>query len=49
MSKYNFVDAPNRSQLGSGKWRGMLAHNPKVSEDIIHFSVADMEFYNAPE
>ena len=35
MSKYNFVDAPNRSQLGSGKWRGMLAHNPNVSEDII--------------
>ena len=49
MSKYNFVDAPNRSQLGSGKWKGMLAHNPNVSEDIIPFSVADMEFYNAPE
>ena len=49
MSKYNFVDAPNRSQLGSGKWRGMLAHNPNVSEDIIPLSVADMEFYNAPE
>lgn len=49
MSKYNFVDAPNRSQLGSSKWRGMLAHNPNVNEDIIPFSVADMEFYNAPE
>lgn len=48
-NKYDFKTAPNRSKLGAEKWMGMLRHNPNVSEDVIPYSVADMEFYNAPE
>ena len=47
--KYNFIDVPSRKEAGSAKWRGMYSKNPNVGEDIIPFSVADMEFYNAPE
>lgn len=46
--KYNFNEVPCRKDVGSAKWRGMYAINPNVSEDVIPFSVADMEFYNAP-
>ena len=47
--KYNFIDAPSRKEVGSAKWRGMYEKNPNVNEDVLPFSVADMEFYNAPE
>ena len=47
--KYNFVDLPNRRNVGAGKWEGMLEKNPNIDENIIPFSVADMEFNNAPE
>lgn len=47
--KYNFEIAPNRRNIGAGKWEGMLKHNPNVNKDVIPYSVADMEFFNAPE
>ena len=47
--KYDFVTVANRRNLGAGKWEGMLEKNPNVGSDVVPFSVADMEFYNAPE
>lgn len=47
--KYDFETAPDRSKTGSSKWEQMKTWNPNVSEDIVPFSVADMEFKNAPE
>ena len=47
--KYNFIDAPCRKEVGAFKWYGLLHHNPNASDDVIPYSVADMEFYNAPE
>lgn len=46
---YDFVNALDRSKLGSSKWNGMKKANPDVPEGIIPFSVADMELKNAPE
>lgn len=47
--KYDFETLINRRTAGSGKWEGMLAVKPDVSEDVVPFSVADMELKNAPE
>lgn len=44
--KYDFDIAPNRRGTGAFKWNSMLDAKPDVSEDIIPFSVADMEFAN---
>lgn len=47
--KYNFTDCPPRYDVGSGKWnemKGYVIHKP---EEVIPFSVADMEFSIAPE
>ena len=47
--KYDFETVVPRKNVGSSKWDGMLNKNPDLPEDIIPFSVADMEFLNAPE
>lgn len=47
--KYDFETVVRRVNVGSSKWDGMLAKNPNVPEDVIPFSVADMELLNAPE
>lgn len=46
---YDFTTAPNRKGTGAFKWEAMQALNPEVEEGVIPLSVADMEFYNAPE
>lgn len=47
--KYDFETVVNRYCQGAAKYEQMLGWNPDVSEDIIPFSVADMELKNAPE
>lgn len=47
--QYDFTTVVPRSGMGSGKWLGMKKKNPNVGEDIVPFSVADMEFKCAPE
>lgn len=47
--KYDFETLIDRSNTGSGKWDGMKEKKPDLSEGIVPFSVADMEFKNAPE
>lgn len=47
--KYDFETLTNRANTGSSKWEQMKLWNPKVSEDVIPFSVADMELKNPPE
>lgn len=46
---YNFETIGKRYHTGSKKWSELLANGVKESEDIIPFSVADMEFETAPE
>lgn len=46
---YDFETIVNRHGTGSEKYNQMKEWNPSVSEDIVPFSVADMEFKNAPE
>jgi len=47
--KYNFESVSKRFHTGSKKWEELLANGVKDSEDLIPFSVADMEFETAPE
>lgn len=47
--KYDFETLVSRKNTGSGKWNSMYAANPDVPEGIVPFSVADMEFKNAPQ
>ncbi len=47
--KYDFETLIDRSNCGSGKWNSMREKKPDLSEGIVPFSVADMEFKNAPE
>ncbi|MFA9463387.1 MAG: MalY/PatB family protein [Velocimicrobium sp.] len=47
--QYDFETIINRKNSGSIKWDLMLEQNPKVSEHIVPFSVADMELKNPPE
>lgn len=47
--KYNFETIGKRYHTGSGKWDELLEHGVEEEEDIIPFSVADMEFETAPE
>jgi aminotransferase/cystathionine beta-lyase len=47
--KYDFETIVNRFGQGSVKYDQMLEWNPDVSNDIIPFSIADMELKNAPE
>lgn len=47
--RYDFETVHKRHHTGSGKWNELLAHGVREDEDIIPFSVADMEFVTAPE
>lgn len=44
--KYNFETAPDRRGTGAFKWNSMYETKPDVSDGVIPFSVADMEFQN---
>lgn len=46
---YNFETVGKRYHTGSRKWNELLASGVREDEDIIPFSVADMEFETAPE
>jgi putative C-S lyase len=46
---YDFQTLVSRREMGSAKWDEMEKINPSVVEDIVPFSVADMEFKNPPE
>ncbi|MGV8981063.1 MalY/PatB family protein [Clostridium sp.] len=47
--KYDFQTVINRTNTGSAKWEQMKEWNSNLSENIVPFSVADMELKNAPE
>ena len=47
--KYDFETVRKRFKTGSMKWGKMVEYGVKESEDIIPFSVADMEFVTPPE
>lgn len=44
--KYNFETAHDRRGTGAFKWNSMYEAKPDVSDGVIPFSVADMEFQN---
>ena len=46
---YDFSNAPNRRNTGAYKWDMMLKLQPYLPEDVLPFSIADMEFETAPE
>jgi len=46
---YDFTTIIHRKDQGSHKWGQMYQKIPFLSEDIVPFSVADMEFVTAPE
>jgi cystathionine beta-lyase len=46
---YDFETLVDRSHCGAAKWDGMRKTCPDLPEGIVPFSVADMEFKNAPE
>lgn len=46
---YNFTSVNKRYHTGSAKWEEIRKVLPKFDGDIVPFSVADMEFENAPE
>jgi len=47
--KYDFETYIDRHNTGSYKYEQMLDWNPDVGEDVIPYSVADMELKNPPE
>lgn len=47
--KYDFETLISRKNVGASKWNLMHKINSNINEDVIPFSVADMEFKNAPE
>lgn len=47
--KYDFETVHKRYNTGSKKWDELAANGVKEDEDIIPFSVADMEFVTSPE
>ena len=47
--KYNFTTINKRFHTGSGKWDELEKFGVNENQDIIPFSVADMEFVTAPE
>ncbi len=47
--KYDFETVVNRYGKGAFKYDQMLGWNPNVSQDIVPFSVADMEIKTAPQ
>ena len=46
--QYDFIHVPNRRETGSYKWDEMLRQQPDLPEDVIPFSIADMEFATPP-
>lgn len=46
---YDFTTVADRRNAGSEKWNMMLKANPDVPEDVVPFSVADMELRTPPE
>lgn len=47
--KYNFTEFENRKNRGSRKWDIMVETCPDLSDDVIPYSVADMEINTPPE
>ena len=47
--RYDFETVLRRYGMGSGKWEELRKADPNMPEDVIPFSVADMEFVEAPE
>ena len=47
--KYDFETLVPRKNVGASKWNLMNKVNNNVGDDIVPFSVADMEFKNPPE
>lgn len=47
--KYDFETVVSRKNTGSSKWDGMYEANPNTPDNIVPFSVADMEFKNPPQ
>lgn len=47
--KYDFETLVSRKNIGASKWNSMIKINNNIGEDIVPFSVADMEFKNPPE
>lgn len=47
--KYDFETLVDRTGTGAVKWDAMKKLKPDLSPGIVPFSVADMEFQNAPE
>ena len=47
--KYDFETLISRKNQGSYKWEGMYKEYPDLPDDIVPFSVADMELQIAPE
>ena len=46
---YDFETIIPRCHVGSSKWKELKKISPNIPDTIIPFSVADMEFLNAPE
>ncbi len=46
---YDFETLVDRRIMDSNKWANMKLANPDVPDGIVPFSIADMEFKNAPE
>lgn len=46
---YDFINIHKRFNTGSGKWNTLTKYGVNEADDIIPFSVADMEFVTAPE
>lgn len=47
--KYDFETLVSRRDIGSSKWNLMKKLNPNVADNIVPFSIADMEFKNPPQ
>lgn len=47
--KYDFETLVSRKGTGASKWELMYSQKPDASDSAVPFSVADMEFKNAPE
>ena len=47
--KYDFETLVYRKNIGASKWNLMSKVNPDVKDNIVPFSVADMEFKNPPQ
>ena len=47
--KYDFETIINRYPQGAEKWLSMKNKNNQINDDIIPFSIADMEFELAPK